>query len=168
MFKNVNIGNIKRTVASTISGNIVSAKTSRQNKGSNAEGLAQAFLIQQGLQFVTKNYYCRRGEIDLICKDNNTIVFIEVRFRQQTRFGSACETINTLKQKKLIKTAEYYLHNHQLTESIASRFDVIGITPNTINAHSVASKTQNASLVINDKHNNAYRIEWIKDAFQRF
>jgi len=168
MFKKMNIANIKQAIASKVSSNVVPSKTSQQHKGSKAEGLAQAFLTHQGLQFVTKNYYCRRGEIDLIFKDNSTIVFIEVRFRQQIRFGSACETINSTKQKKLVNTAEHYLHTHQLTESIASRFDVIGITPNTSDISNFVSKTQNASVVISDKYNNVYRIEWIKDAFQRF
>ncbi len=168
MFHNINVANIKQAIKSKTSSDSASTKTSQKYSGDKAEQLAQAFLEEQGLQFVTKNYYCRLGEIDLIFKDKTTIVFIEVRFRKQIRYGSACETINNTKQKKLIKTAEHYLHQHQLTESMASRFDVVGMAPNTHNVTKVANEAQNTSLVIQDKQNNQYRIEWIKNAFQRF
>jgi putative endonuclease len=75
-----------------------------------------------------KNYHCRRGEIDLIMQDHNTLVFIEVRYRKNDRFGSALESINYKKQVKIIITAEHYLL--QNTHSFSGyRFDVIAISP---------------------------------------
>jgi putative endonuclease len=112
--------------------------------GQHAESIAKAHLIKHGLKFITQNYHCRHGEIDLICKDKGSLVFIEVRYRSNGRFGQAFETIDHRKQQKIIKTASYYLHSNQLTEKISSRFDVIGIVP--------------AEL-------HEYDIQWIKNAF---
>ncbi len=168
MFKKINVTKIKQAIIPKAPKKTAPIKTTQQHSGGKAEQLAQAFLERQNLQFIIKNYYCRRGEIDLIFKDNDALVFIEVRYRRQIYFGSACETIDNTKQKKLIKAAEHYLHSHQLTESMASRFDVIGITPNTKSVTKSPCEAQNTSSIIKDKNNNEYRIEWIKNAFQRF
>ena len=80
---------------------IISKKTDKQHSGQAAENLAKTYLLKQGFVFIEKNYHCRHGEIDLIFKDNDTIIFIEVRFRRQVNFGSACESIDNKKQKKI-------------------------------------------------------------------
>ena len=144
------------------------AKTRQQHSGNEAEQLAKTFLKQQGLAFVEQNYRCRRGEIDLIFTDKGKLIFVEVRFRRRAQFGSACETIDTAKQQKLIKAAEHYLHAHSLTESVSSRFDAIGITPGTHSCAKKALEAQNTSSVIKNKKGTEYRIEWIKNAFDYF
>jgi putative endonuclease len=141
-------------------------KTDKQNSGREAESLAKKHLLNQGLLLIDKNYHSRHGEIDLIFKDNDCIVFIEVRFRQRVNFGSACETIDHKKQKKIIKTAEYYLYKHRLTESVASRFDVIGITPNIKKSNTNSDKAHNDFFTISDNYCKQYSVEWIKNAFQ--
>ena len=114
--------------------------------GNAAEKAAKRYLVQQGLDFVTRNFHSRYGEIDLIFKDKEVIVFIEVRCRNNPKFGNSIETIDHRKQKKIIKTAQYYLHQHKLTESVSCRFDVIGIESHTSGS-------------------NAMSVRWIKNAF---
>lgn len=113
------------------------------NTGQQAELLACQFLQKNKLKLIAKNYHCRRGEIDLIMQDKQTLVFVEVRYRKNERFGSALESVNHQKQTKIIFTAEHYLQ--QSTQSFSSyRFDVVAISP-----------TQHTDEII-----------WIKDAFQ--
>lgn len=118
-------------------------KTSRAI-GQVTETLACQYLEKQGLIFHERNFHCRAGEIDLLMIDNKTLVFVEVRYRKNTQFGHALETIGTTKQKKLINTAQYYLQNHPKYKNQPARFDVVSISG----------------------HPPQYDINWIKDAFQ--
>lgn len=96
---------------------------SRQQKGNLAERTAEKFLRKQGLKLVQRNFSGRYGEIDLIMLDQEILVFIEVRSRNNDQFGSALETIDSRKQAKLIKTAELYLSKNK-TEANC-RFDTV-------------------------------------------
>jgi len=111
--------------------------------GAQAEERALQYLQQQGLSVVNRNYRCRRGEIDLIMVDANTLVFVEVRYRNSARFGGALESVNNSKQKRIIHTAQHYLQQQSSSHN-NYRFDVIAISPNQ----------------------HAPEISWIKDAFQ--
>lgn len=106
-------------------------------------------MKQQGLSTIDRNYRSRYGEIDLIMRDKNTLVFVEVRYRKHQQFGSASASVTPTKQKKIILTAEYYLQQHRWTESYNCRFDVVSISPDTNKANEA----------------EAFLIEWIKDAF---
>lgn len=108
--------------------------------GAAAEDLAGAYLAAQGLQPVARNYRCRFGEIDLIVRDAETLVFVEVRLRASQRFGGARASIDGAKQRKLIAAASHYLSQHDSARPC--RFDVILL----------------------DRLEPG-RIEWIKDAF---
>ncbi len=114
--------------------------------GEAAEQDAYQFLIKQKLKLVCKNYRCRFGEIDLIMLDQQCLVFVEVRYRKSSQFGSGAETITLTKQRKLIKTASHYLQQTSGSNQLAARFDVISISPE------IKSKQS--------------KIDWIKDAFQ--
>jgi putative endonuclease len=142
--------------------------TDQQKSGQRAEDLAKAYLLKQGLIFLERNYHCRQGEVDLIFKDEIGIIFVEVRFRRRVAYGSACETIDCKKQKKIIKTAEHYLYNHRLSESVIGRFDVIGITPSKNYSTKSALEAHNDRITVNDDYCKEYSIEWIKNAFQAF
>lgn len=109
------------------------------NAGLEAEKLAATFLMNHGLKLVVQNYHCRFGEIDLIMTDANTLVFIEVRLRSNSQFGSAANSITPQKQKKLILTAQHYLQQHG---QCACRFDAILMNKTDMN-----------------------HIEWIRNAF---
>ena len=94
-----------------------------QPSGVAAEELAARYLATQGLRVIGRNYRCRFGEIDLIAKDGEVLVFVEVRLRRSVRFGGALASITHAKQKKLIATARYYLSG--LRDVPSCRFDAI-------------------------------------------
>ena len=93
--------------------------------GVKAEKHALLFLEKQGLALICQNYYCRFGEIDLIMKNHDTLIFIEVRYRKNNDFGGALASITKRKQAKIVKTAKHYLA--QLDNEPYCRFDVIAI-----------------------------------------
>lgn len=95
--------------------------------GNNGESLALCYLQDHGLKLIVRNFYSRFGEIDLIMQDNDTTVFIEVKIRKTT-IDNALESISYAKQKKLTKTAQYYLMQNGY--NINCRFDAIAIDAN--------------------------------------
>jgi putative endonuclease len=103
---------------------------SEENKrqvGSRYEQVAAAFLEKRGWTVLEKNYRCRRGEIDLICRDGRYLVFVEVKYRKDAHFGLPGEAVDWRKQQKIRKAASYYLYSHKLPEDTSCRFDVVGI-----------------------------------------
>ena len=91
--------------------------------GARAEALAAAFLEARGLVVVERNWRRRCGEIDLIARDGDTLVFIEVRLRRSRAFGGAAASIHAAKRARLVATAGLYLAN--LPGSPPCRFDVV-------------------------------------------
>jgi putative endonuclease len=108
--------------------------------GAQAEQLAAQFLQQNGLKLLQRNYRCRYGEIDLICQQGDTLVFVEVRLRSNAAFGGAAASIDARKQAKLLSSAQHYLTT--LPRTPPCRFDAILLQ--TADIHS---------------------IEWVKNAF---
>lgn len=102
------------------------SKPSTVSVGEEMERLAESFLMRQGLRLVARNHRCRFGEIDLILRDAAILVFVEVRFRRSTRFGSPAETVDNRKQRRLIAAASHYLHSHPSV--LPCRFDVVAIS----------------------------------------
>ncbi len=117
-----------------------------RDRGQDAELACCKYLQQQGLKLLAKNYHGRRGELDLVMQDNNTVVFVEVRYRKNDAYGGALESITRSKQEKLRITAEQYLQRE--TKKKNGRFDVVAMT----------EKVQNNG-------SNIYSFEWIKNAF---
>jgi putative endonuclease len=101
----------------------------RAGIGKDAEEYALRYLNRQGLQLITRNYLTRHGEIDLIMEDSGTLVFIEVRFRRNKRFGGAGVSVTPDKQRKLLATAEHYLQRHAPNQPV--RVDVLAIEGET-------------------------------------
>ncbi|MBA5249346.1 MAG: YraN family protein [Gammaproteobacteria bacterium] len=97
--------------------------------GNQAEKLALQYLEKKGLKLIEKNYLTKMGEIDLIMLDKSkqSLVFVEVRYRQSASFCSAVDTINSSKQRKIIQTAEYFLLKQVQYADFICRFDVIGL-----------------------------------------
>lgn len=104
---------------------LFSPKDRTNQQGSLAETQAEQFLQQQGLLLLHKNFRCKTGEIDLIMRDQHTLVFIEVRLRSNRQFSSAAESVTWQKQQKIIRTAQVYLLKHNLLDKVRCRFDVI-------------------------------------------
>ena len=96
--------------------------------GNVQETAAVRFLQARGLTLLRRNYQCKLGEIDLIMRDGKQLVFTEVRYRRNCRYGSPLETVNPAKQRKLILCARHYLQRHPLPADGQCRFDVLGIT----------------------------------------
>lgn len=90
--------------------------------GARAEAMAADFLSQRGLRVVARNYRVRGGEIDLICREGATLVFVEVRLRRSRAFGGAAASIGKAKQARLLLAAQSYL---QGKPSCPCRFDAI-------------------------------------------
>jgi putative endonuclease len=115
---------------------------SRVAQGTVAEDLALHYLEARGLSLVTRNFRCRVGELDLIMRDGEQLVFVEVRSRRHSRYGTPAESITRTKQQRLLRAAALYLQRQRLDPPC--RFDVVAI------------------LQTGDEP----RIEWIRDAFQ--
>ncbi len=124
-------------------------KMNKNNAGLEAEQLAATFLMGHGLKLVIQNYHCRFGEIDLIMQDAKTLVFVEVKLRNDNKFGGAAASITPQKQQKLILTAQHYLQTHgSKMHEPACRFDAILM--------------QGFNLTSPD----VQHIEWIRNAFE--
>lgn len=108
--------------------------------GDRAELIAAAYLQNKGLDLLESRYRCRWGEIDLILRDRETVVFAEVRLRQSNAFGGAAYSVDARKQARIIATARHYLAATR--EAAACRFDVVLL-----------------------ERIEPPRIEWIRDAF---
>lgn len=115
----------------------------RQEIGKQAEQQARLFLQARGFSLIVQNYRSRYGEIDLIMRDQDDIVFVEVRSRSRVDYGHPAETVNKRKQQKLIKTAIDFLQKKRWLYKVNSRFDVIAIQLET----------------------SEWQIEWFKNAF---
>lgn len=92
--------------------------------GNHAEKLAAKYLKSKGLVVVKRNYRCKLGEIDLIMRHQEYLVFVEVRYRKSNSFGGAAASIDAIKQAKLTKAAQHYMVNHDALNKPV-RFDVI-------------------------------------------
>ena len=105
----------------------------RKQTGDAWELKARRWLEGKGLRFVAANVRGRGGEIDLIMKDGQTIVFVEVRYRQSSRFGGAAASVTLAKQQKLLQTAHLWLARHNGSfDTVDCRFDVVAFTGNAI------------------------------------
>jgi putative endonuclease len=98
-----------------------------QETGRAAEEAAARFLEARGLQLVERNYRCRRGEIDLVMRDGETVIFVEVRYRRSGRFGSGAESVDGRKQARLLAAALHYAQARGLHAS-PMRFDVVSVS----------------------------------------
>jgi len=109
------------------------------NTGERAERIAANYLRRKGLELIEANYRCRWGEIDLVLRDQLTVVFAEVRLRRSDSFGGAAYSIGPRKQERIIAAARHYLSGRKEAQC---RFDVVLL-----------------------ECLDPLRIEWIRDAF---
>ena len=112
-----------------------------KSRGKEAEDQALTFLKGQGLRLVERNYSTRRGEIDLIMLSDSHLIFVEVKYRRNERFGTAVESVDSKKRERLIAAAQHYLQSNRRFGNHPCRFDVLGFS------------------------GNPNKMEWIKDAF---
>lgn len=112
------------------------------NLGKMGEQLACQYLIDEGLILIQKNFRLRYGEIDLIMKEQDILVFVEVKYRSSQAFGGGLAAVTRQKQQKIKLTAQLYLQS--FVEPPVVRFDVIEVSPTEL----------------------GFRFEWVKGAFE--
>lgn len=98
-------------------------RATRAELGSAAEAIAADFLRSRGLVVLTRNYRCRLGEIDLVARDSDTLVFVEVRLRTSAAFGGAAASIGGAKRARMTRAARHYLAT--LGREPSCRFDAL-------------------------------------------
>jgi putative endonuclease len=111
--------------------------------GQIAEQNALVFLKSRGLELLELNYAFKTGEIDIIMRDQDTLVFVEVRYRRSDRYGSGAESITIAKRRRIINTAKHFLVKKKYTDH-RCRFDVISASGPT---------------------DEGMKLDWIKNAF---
>lgn len=94
--------------------------------GKYGEEVASRYLKQKKYEIIKRNFQCKQGEIDIIAKINDELVFVEVKTRSNFLFGNAIDAVNVKKQEHIYNTARYYLYINNL-EHIKVRFDVIEV-----------------------------------------
>lgn len=102
------------------------AQLSKQ-RGDAAEARAEAYLIQQGLKPVARNWRCTLGELDVVMSDAETLVIVEVRARSSTSHGGALASVDARKRGKLMRTALAFVQAHPAWQDAPIRFDVVTI-----------------------------------------
>lgn len=116
----------------------------RRSRGAAVEAAALAYLKKAGLADVAANANYRGGELDLVMRDKDTLVFVEVRYRRDPRFGGGAASVDVVKRRKLIHAAQMFLLAHREYADAPCRFDVIEA----------------------DGDPEAPRLNWLRDAFR--
>jgi putative endonuclease len=116
-----------------------------QTPGEIAEQKACIFLRENGLSIRTRNYRTRQGEIDIIAEQDDLLIFVEVRLRNNIAFGGAEESITSQKQRRILRASQHYLQKEKINDTRPCRFDAICLT-----------NANNLKLI---------DVRWIKDAF---
>lgn len=118
--------------------------TDRRQRGAAVEAAARAHLVEAGLRPVAANANYRLGELDLVMLDGEVLVFVEVRFRRDDRFGGGAVSVDWRKQAKLVRAAQLFLMRHRRYADAPCRFDVVDASGDP----------------------DAPEINWIRDAFR--
>ena len=118
--------------------------------GDFGENLACLFLESKGCEIIAKNYKFKRREIDIIVKDGEYIVFVEVKTRLNSNFGTPAESVNLIKQKHIISAANGWLfENHT---DLQPRFDIVEIYKDIKNNKNYVRRIPDA-FMLTDKNN---------------
>lgn len=99
----------------------------KREQGSHYETMAAEYLKNKGYEIISQNFFSKNGEIDIIAKGTDTLVFCEVKYRSNTRYGLPEEAVDYRKQDKIRKTAAYYLYRNNFPVETRVRFDVIAV-----------------------------------------
>jgi putative endonuclease len=100
---------------------------STRKAGEEAEAAACAFLEDRGMRIVERNFRARGGEIDIVAREKDVLVFVEVRFREGEGFGAPEETVGLAKRRKIVSAARAYLSRVPWNSWKEARFDVIAV-----------------------------------------
>ena len=111
--------------------------------GKLGERLAADFLQKRGYEIIDKNFTCPVGEIDLVARDNGTVVFIEVKSRSSNRFGLPIEAVDFHKRRKMVQVALFYMKKNNLS-GFGLRFDIVSVLINRQEEKALLNLTKNA------------------------
>ncbi|MDE0130562.1 MAG: YraN family protein [Gammaproteobacteria bacterium] len=125
-------------------GNTLGRPGAGPRKGSEAERLARGYLEARGLKRLAANYRCRYGELDLVMRDGDMLVVVEVRSRRSDRHGAPEASINHRKRRCLMRAAQCFVRDNPQFNGMMLRFDVVGVL----------------------KEANRARFRWIRNALQ--
>lgn len=100
-------------------------RLNKRAEGTAYEKRAAQYLMQRGYRILAYNYRCKQGEIDLIARDGEYLVFVEVKYRKDARSGYGSEAVDWQKQKRIINSARWYLAQHGTGDDQPCRFDVV-------------------------------------------
>lgn len=117
----------------------------RMLRGVAAENLAAQYLQLRGAKILARNLRCKAGELDLVCLDAGVLAIVEVRQRGSAGFGGAAASVTWVKQRKIVRAAQFFLGREQRWRNFSIRFDV---------------------LAIEGLPEGTHRIDWLKDAFR--
>jgi putative endonuclease len=98
----------------------------KKELGKKGEEVALRFLKKKGYRIIERNYVCKMGEMDIVAKEKDALVFVEVKTRTSTDFGPPQLAVNSTKQRQLSKVALNFLKEKKLGD-IKARFDVVAI-----------------------------------------
>lgn len=98
----------------------------KRHVGTFYENIAKEYLLSIGYEIICMNYRCRLGEIDIICRDGETVVFVEVKYRKNNSIQNPLEAVDIRKQIKIRKVSSVYVLEQKLYD-VSLRYDVIGI-----------------------------------------
>jgi putative endonuclease len=115
----------------------------KQAQGGAIEQLVVGWLAARGLRTIARNVHCRLGELDLVMRDGDAVVFIEVRYRRTSSRGGAHGSVDGRKQARIAGAARWFLAGRPQLANQPCRFDVVAVSGDA-----------------------PYRIDWIRDAFQ--
>lgn len=94
--------------------------------GERGEIIAWEFLMKQGYQILEKNYRCKIGEADVVARKNGRLVFVEVKTRSSGHFGRPEEAVHAVKQRKIVKVAQWYQKEKKLEDAPVA-FEVVAV-----------------------------------------
>jgi putative endonuclease len=102
-------------------------RTPKQRAGAAAEAAAERHLAAAGCRLLARNARYREGELDLVMRERETLVFVEVRLRGSAQYGGAAASVDIFKQKRLVRAAQRWLAEHYGERWPACRFDVVTV-----------------------------------------
>jgi putative endonuclease len=117
----------------------------RMQRGLDCETLAVSHLRECGIEVLARNLRCKSGELDIVARENDVLLIVEVRQRARKDFGGALESVTWRKRRKIIRATRYFLQANRQWRMRSLRFDVIAIQGMPDGAH---------------------QINWVRDAFR--
>lgn len=99
----------------------------RRRLGAAYEEKAAKYLQSQGYQIIERNFRCKLGEIDLIAKEREVLVFLEVKYRKTGQYGEPTDAVTPAKKRTICRVADFYRMSRRIPESQNCRFDVVSI-----------------------------------------